>query len=124
MYVCLMGLFCRIKVKDLRFFSYHGFYPEEQILGNEYFVGVEIAFTPAFNGELENTINYEELYQLAKQEMAVPRQLLETVTYSILNKITSKYTQSEEVKISICKINPPFGGDAAKSEVELTWTRE
>lgn len=121
-----MGIICRIKVKDLHFFSHHGFYPEEQILGNDYSVSVEVSFLSGnfFGDKLENTINYEDLYKIAKIEMERPQKLLETVAGNILNKALLKSSNAEEVKVSICKINPPFGGDKAKSEVELIWTRD
>ena len=121
-----MELTCCIKVKDLRFFSYHGFYPEEQILGNEYFVSIEVLFPlqSPLNDKLENTLNYEDLYTIAKKEMKSPQKLLETVASNILNKICTKSDHVEQIKVSICKINPPFGGDKAKSEIEITWTRD
>lgn len=121
-----MDLTCCIKVKDLRFFSYHGFYPEEQILGNEYFVSIEVLFPlqSPINDQLENTLNYEDLYAIAKKEMKKPQKLLETVASNILNKVHRKDDNIEQVKVNICKVNPPFGGDKAKSEIEITWTRD
>lgn len=121
-----MGLTCCIKVKDLRFYSYHGFYPEEQILGNEYFVSIEVLFPlqGPLNDKLEDTLNYEDLYAIAKKEMKTPQKLLETVASNILNKVCTKGDNIEQVKVNICKVNPPFGGDKAKSEIEITWTRD
>lgn len=121
-----MELMCRIKVKDLRFFSYHGFYPEEQILGSEYFVSIEVLFPmrSPLNDELKNTLNYETLYAIASTEMKSPQKLLETVASNILNKALTKSVNIEHIKVNICKINPPFGGDKATSEIELTWERD
>jgi dihydroneopterin aldolase len=122
-----MDIMCCIKVKELRFFSHHGFYPEEQILGNEYLVSIEVSFpfTHSIDDKLENTINYEILYEIAKKEMRNPQKLLETVASNILNEtlLKSDIDSTEKIKVNICKINPPFGGDKAKSEVELIWTR-
>lgn len=121
-----MYITCRIKVKDLRFFSYHGFYPEEQILGNEYFVSIEVVtpLAPKIEDTLENTINYEMLYAIATEEMAISQKLLETVAENILTKIHSTNTRLEQIEVRICKVNPPFGGDKAKSEVTLNWLRQ
>jgi dihydroneopterin aldolase len=118
---------CCIRVKELRFFSHHGFYPEEQILGNEYLVSIEVSlpFTDSIDDNLKNTLNYEILYEIAKKEMGTPQKLLETVANNILNRTLSKSENNsiEKIKVSICKICPPFGGDKAKSEVELTWSK-
>jgi dihydroneopterin aldolase len=121
-----MGIVFCIKVKDLHFFSHHGFYPEEQVLGNEYLVSIEVSFLleNSFEDKLEDTINYEDLYTIAKTEMECPQKLLETVAINILNKTLQESVNAESIKVSICKINPPFGGDKAKSEVELIWNRD
>jgi dihydroneopterin aldolase len=121
-----MELMCCIKVKDLRFYSYHGFYQEEQILGNEYFVSIEtlLPLQSQLNDNLENTLNYESLYEIAKTEMKRSQKLLETVASNILHQALKLNSNIEKIKVEICKINPPFGGDKAKSEIELTWTRE
>ena len=118
-----MELLYTIKVKDLRFFSYHGFYPEEQILGHEYRVSIEVGI-PLFESlgdDLANTLNYEDLYGIAQLEMAVPQKLLETVAKNILIKTRLKGEHASHIMVSICKINPPFGGDLAKSEIILNW---
>lgn len=121
-----MGVVCCVKLKDLSFFSHHGFYPEEQILGNEYSVSIEVSFLleSSIGDKLENTLNYEDLYQIAKAEMGSPQKLLETVASNILRKSLNKTVSAERISVSICKINPPFGGDKAKSEVELIWNRD
>lgn len=118
-----MSLMCQIKVEDLRFFSYHGFYADEQLLGNEYFVSiaVDLPLKSPINDDLENTLNYEELYEIAKTEMAIPRKLLESVAQDILLKTKSKCQNPAAIKIKICKVNPPFGGDQAKSIITLSW---
>ena|SRR5690554_2325614 len=121
-----MGIVCSIKVKDLYFFSHHGFYPEEQILGNEYSVSIAVTFPlgSSFDDKLESTINYEDLYRIAKVEMDKPQKLLETVANNILNKTQIESVNAENIIVSVCKVNPPFGGDKAKSEVKLIWTRD
>ena len=70
---------------------------------------------------LENTANYETLYQLAKQQMQQPKKLLETVVENILNDIKTKFPYLTEITVNIQKNNPPFGGDTAIAEVSLTW---
>jgi dihydroneopterin aldolase len=121
-----MGIICSIKVKDLYFFSYHGFYPEEQILGNDYLVSISVTFpsTSSFEDSLDSTINYEDLYRIAKVEMEKPQKLLETVANNILTKTLLESVKAENIIVNICKINPPFGGDKAQSEVKLIWTRD
>lgn len=121
-----MGVLQHINLKDLRFFSYHGVYPEEQILGNEYFVTILTTFEieDYDSLELKNTVNYEEVYAIVKHHMDFPQQLLEPVAFHIMESIRNVYPFLKEIQVNIRKNNPPFGGDIAKAEVNIHWTSE
>lgn len=121
-----MGLLMHINLKNLRFFSFHGLYPEEQILGNEYFVTVTTSFEYQNNNnlDLKDTVNYEGLYGIVKRHMNKPQTLLETVAYQIMENIKTTYPLLKEIKVGICKNNPPFGGDLAQAEVNVHWMDE
>lgn len=116
-----------VALNDLRFYAYHGFYPEEQVLGNEFFVDVHVYFQisdhdfPAAQEELGHTVNYEILYRLIKEEMEMPRKLLETVCYDIFDRIKLNFTFLDEIHVKIRKSNPPFGGDSATASVAMSW---
>ncbi len=114
-----------IAIKDARFFSPIGFYSEEQLLGNEFYVDVSVSFP--FNNpnseQLDNTINYEELYQILVEIMAPRRELLESAAEDVLNKLLEKYANLQTISVSIRKQNPPFGGDTAQSVVSLHYQR-
>lgn len=115
----------RVALADLRFYAYHGYYPEEQLLGNEFIVAMEVKFDRQVEerDELDTTVNYETLYGIAKTEMQRSRKLLETVAEGMLNRIKASFPFIDEVEVSICKNNPPFGGDRAKASVSLKWRR-
>jgi len=70
----------QVSLEEVRFYSPIGFYEEEQILGNEFFVTVSVSF-PFKNPDsedLENTINYEEIYRILVEVMSPRRKLLES----------------------------------------------
>jgi len=118
-----MGKIVQVNLEDLRCYSYHGFYPEEQILGNEYSVDIKTSFDkPKLkDDQLENTVNYEQLYALATTAMNNPRKLLETVADDLLEKIKFAFPHLTGIEVSICKKNPPFGGDRANAKVAIIW---
>ncbi len=67
-----MGFIRRqVALRDVRFYAYHGFYPEEQVIGAVFYVDVETEFEQADSSEdeLGNTINYEELFNIVQTEM-------------------------------------------------------
>ncbi len=112
-----------VALTDLRFFAYHGYYPEEQVLGNNFTVAIYVTYNmqTEVDEELQNTVNYEVLYDIAKTEMQQPRKLLETVAESMLERIRNDFSFVSEIHVNICKNNPPFGGDHAKAVVTLIW---
>lgn len=114
-----------IALEEVRFFSPIGFYEEEQLLGNEFFVNLKlgIPFRNPDSEKLANTINYEELYQILVEVMSPARKLLESAAEDVLNKVLEKYPDVQEINISIRKMNPPFGGDRANSIVSLHYQR-
>jgi dihydroneopterin aldolase len=121
-----MAKIVKIDLENLRFYSYHGFYAEEQVLGNEYFVSLRTRYESRreTDYELQHTVNYERLYEFASTSMREPRKLLETVAEEILQKIKIAFPELYHVEVSIRKNNPPFGGDMAQAVVSLVWDDE
>ncbi|SEL16039.1 dihydroneopterin aldolase [Parapedobacter koreensis] len=115
-----------VALTALRFYAYHGYYPEEQVLGNEFTVAIRVKFDKQHDGQedLQNTVNYETLYTIAKTEMQQSRKLLETVAEAMLGRIRKDFPVVSEIEVSICKNHPPFGGDHAKAAVSLTWEQD
>ncbi|MCA5005830.1 dihydroneopterin aldolase [Sphingobacterium bovistauri] len=116
----------KVALREVRFYSPIGFYEEEQVIGNEFFLNLEVIF-PFENSDaedLKNTINYEELYQILEGVMRPKRKLIESALEDILDMVLKKYTFVQEVNVVIRKVNPPFGGDLANSEVSLVYKRD
>lgn len=110
-----------VALEKVRFFSPIGYYEEERTLGNEFFVDVYVFF-PFQNPDsedLENTVNYEELFQLLNTVMKKERKLLESAAEELLSGIRSRYTFVHEIHITIRKLTPPFGHDQVQTAVSL-----
>lgn len=116
----------KIALEEVRFYSPIGYYEEEQVLGNEFFVSVSVRFP--FNNpdseEIQNTVNYEELYAILVEVMSPRRKLLESAAEDILNRIVEEYSHVQQIEVSIRKVNPPFGGDLANSVVSLSYSKD
>lgn len=112
-----------IALTDLRFYAYHGYYPEEQQLGNEFIVAIRVAFFKhgEAGDDLSRTVNYEVLYAIVRTEMERPRKLLETVAETILNRVLGEFSFVDEIEVTVCKKHPPFGADRAEAAVTLVW---
>jgi dihydroneopterin aldolase len=100
----------QIKLNELRFYSFHGLFPEEKILGGEFEVNVIVKFaTPAtIIDSIHQTPNYVSLFNLIKEEMKIPRELLETIAMSIGKGIKIQFPVTDYVRVSIKKLHPPI----------------
>ncbi len=114
-----------VSLKDVRFFSPIGYYEEEQLLGNEFYVDVSVRF-PFENPDAEdlhNTLNYADLYGILVKVMRPKRKLLESAARDILVDIRTCYLFVDEIFVSIKKTTPPFGTDTAYSQVSLHYKK-
>lgn len=114
----------KIELEGLEFFAYHGFFEEEQKIGNKYGIdlSVETNFDAAAdNDTLEDTINYMELYKIVTEEMETSCKLLEHLGQKIINNIYKKWpTRALTVTIKVKKFNPPIGGICYASSITIT----
>ena len=114
-------------MKNARFHAYHGVLPQERTVGNNYVVNlvVDYDFTDAMEtDELSATINYAELYEIIKEEMAIPSKLLEHVAGRIGKRLFSGFSAIRQMQLAITKENPPFGADCDGAGVEVVLTND
>ncbi len=116
----------KIALHGAEFFAYNGLYPEEQKLGTCFLVDMEVSFTPVGDlteDNLSHTVNYEELYEIACDEMKQTKKLIDTVAQAIINRIKTKYPFADKIDVSIKKLNPPLGCKVADSNVVITYNK-
>jgi dihydroneopterin aldolase len=114
----------KVALIDVKCFALHGFYPEEQLIGNHFLVSVEVEFYPSYDTEeIDNTVNYEVLNRIILEEMANTQKLLETVVRKILDQIVILYPFVLTAKAGIKKLNPAMTGEIKYSFVELSYTK-
>lgn len=111
-----------ISLKNVRFYAFHGVLDEERETGNEFVVNfsVLIPFSDQIGEDnIADTVSYAELYEIIAQEMAEPRNLLETVAFSIVKKVKSRFPEILRGHISIEKSRPPIPSMLGQAVVTL-----
>jgi dihydroneopterin aldolase len=110
-----------LHLSNLRFFAYHGVHEEEKLLGNEFELNISASFfsTKPVIESIDDTINYAEIYALAKSEMLQPRELLETFLSQLAEKIREAYPQLVKLKMSLYKLQMPLTNFDGRIGVEL-----
>jgi dihydroneopterin aldolase len=113
----------KVSLHGAEFFALHGFYPEEQLTGNKFVIDIDVEFNTTANlthDHIADTVNYEQLYQIAEDEMRHTRKLLEAVAQAIADKIRTNYPFIEKIRVELKKVNPPLKGRVAYSAVTVT----
>ena len=99
-----------VELKDVQIHGHHGLYPGELKIGNSYQINLSVSFQEGdVNFEnLEDTINYVELYEIVRQRMQKPTHLLEKLCNEIIQDIKSKFPFIKQVTISLYKLQAPL----------------
>jgi len=112
----------QIALEGMKFFAYHGYYEEEQLIGNNYVIDVYLYTdfeNAAKSDDLAETINYEEVFSICKKIMSEKMRLLETIVHKIIVEIKSNYASLRSVRVKLSKISPSMGGEIERTFVEI-----
>lgn len=119
-----MTAFFEVCLENVRFFARHGVFEHERIDGNEFIVNLKVKY-PAPDlkqiekDSLDHTISYADLFQIVKEEMDSPKNLLETVASAIISRIKNCYPQASEIYCHITKTTPPIAGFNGSASASL-----
>lgn len=110
----------RIGLEGMEFYAFHGYYKAERKMGNKYLldVFVELKNELLDSEEIKDTVNYEQIYKVCANEMSDPRHMLETVAFSIADKLKNSFAMIEKVSIRLQKIGVQLGGKVTKAVIE------
>ena len=103
----------KIILEGMDFFAYHGCFHEEQIIGTQFKVDLELDVDTTkaeVSDHLKDTINYMEVYSLVRHEMEQKSQLIEHVARRILDALKTAFPDIVSMQVKISKINPSLGG--------------
>ncbi|MFT7119331.1 MAG: dihydroneopterin aldolase [Flavobacteriales bacterium] len=116
----------KIQLENVRIYTNHGCLLEEDLIGSEYRVDLQITADlskSAQTDELLDTVDYVSLNAIIVEEMAVRSKLLEHVAQRILDRIFKEEYLVEKAEVKVAKINPPIGGDVQSVVVIMSQNR-
>lgn len=114
-----------IRLENVRLFANHGVFNHERRDGNEFEINLCVKYTRPFShseqseiaDDIANTVSYAGLWDIVRDEMSKPRNLLETVASSIVEKIKSEFADLEFIECKISKLQPPIKGFIGSASV-------
>jgi len=99
-----------IELRDVHMYAFHGIFEGEEKVGNPYIINLSVKYNEKDNDfeSINDTISYEDLYQIVKQRMQIPTGLLEKICVNIIRHIKHQYPFVKEVDLSLQKLQPPL----------------
>jgi len=111
-----------IELKSMKFYAYHGVSKQETKVGNTFVVDVSYSYPmdkACQSDDIQDTVNYADVYKVVKSEMKRPSKLIEHLTARISAKLKSEFPQLTYLKISVSKLNPPLEGEVYCASVTI-----
>ncbi len=112
-----------ISLEKLEFHSYHGLYEQEKKAGNTYWVDVkaDLSINSEKKIELDESVDYEIIFQIVKKHMEIPTELIENVCLNIIKELKNRFMETDKITVSIYKKSPPIGhkSEYSKCTMEL-----
>lgn len=111
-----------VALKGMKFYAFHGYYEFERRVGNNFILDVEIDIDMNSDpdDQIDNTVNYEEVYTICAKFMQKKYSLLESVVFDIGTEIKSTFKLVNTVEVSLSKLSPPVGGKVDRAVVTVT----
>lgn len=107
----------------MEFRAAHGCYEIEQRVGGNFVVDMvlEIEEKGATSADdVTRTVNYVEVYELVREQMAIPSRIIENAAERIMEAVVERFPQVGHIEVTLAKLAPPIGGKAARISVTLS----
>lgn len=115
-----------IFIHDIHIHAFHGVLRQEQKVGNDFRIDIKLEYDiseACYTDNINDTLSYANVYQIIKEEMEVPSQLIEHVSARIVNHLFDALPAVNNISILLAKRNPPMGGDLKEAGVEMNCHR-
>jgi dihydroneopterin aldolase len=112
----------KIVLENMEFYGYHGVLAHEKEGGNTFVVNLEMEVDSTKAGmtdHLDDTVNYQLIYNAIRKQMEIPANLLEHLAHRIAEKLMNKFPRIQALTLKLSKLNPPLGGKVEKVSIVL-----
>lgn len=104
----------KIILKDMAFYGYHGLLKEESVLGQKFFIDIEIETSTkeaGINDDFTKIINYAEVYEITREFTEDKRfNLIEALAENIAAEVLNRFDIAHSVMVRIRKKEAPVKG--------------
>ena len=111
-----------IALENIHLYGKHGCYDQEAMLGGHYELDIYVRTNiseAAKSDALEDTIDYEAVYNLCVDIFAERHNLLESLAHKMAHAIMDNFEDAKGVRVKLSKLHPPLPGKVGRSTVDF-----
>ncbi len=117
----------KILINQMAFYGYHGLFPEENKLGQRFYVDIQLMLdlkNSSKSDDMNDSINYGDVFELIKGIMeGKPKNLIEAVAEDISDALFQAFDLLSACTVKVIKPDPPIPGHYQSVAVEITRER-
>ena len=116
----------KIFVEGIKIYAHHGCFKEETAIGTNFQVDVVLdtdLSKPAISDNINDAVNYQTVFTIIKEQMAIPSHLLEHVSKRIMDALFIEFPTVHKIKLKVSKLNVPLGGQIENVAVQIEHER-
>ncbi|PBB04896.1 MULTISPECIES: dihydroneopterin aldolase [Salimicrobium] len=118
----------KIYLNSMKFYGYHGVFPEENKLGQHFTVDLQLEAElkeAASTDDVSKSIDYGAVHEVTKEIVEGPaRNLVETVAEEIAGKLFAEFAMLEACQVRVNKLHPPIPGHYDSVSIEIYRSRD
>lgn len=111
-----------IELRNVHLYAHHGVMLQEREIGAWFTIDASLEISDQSclrNDNIEGTVSYADVYDIIREEMNKPSQLLENVCYRICDRVYSRFGQVTAITVTLAKDTPPMSGDRLNAAVTI-----
>lgn len=112
----------KIFIEGIKIYAHHGCFKEETTIGTNFRVDVVLdsdLTLPAKTDNIQDAVNYQAVFTVIKEQMAIPSHLLEHVSKRIMDALFLNFPTVEKIKLKVSKLNVPLGGQIDNVAIQM-----
>ena len=112
----------KIFVEGIKIYAFHGCFEEEAAIGTNFQVDVELTSDlskPAETDNIMDAVNYQAVFTVIKEQMAIRSNLLENVAKRISDTLFKEFAAVTKIKLKVSKLNVPLGGHIDNVAIQI-----
>lgn len=118
----------KILMQNLGFYGYHGLLKEESILGQKFFLDIELDVDTKEAGltdDMTKSVSYADVYEVVKDIVVNKRfNLLESLAENIAKEVLNKFDLVKGIMVRVKKPEAPVNGIYDYFGVEIRRTKD